>query len=308
MIMKAPNDMINIEDFPFHKKLLASPKLDGNRCMCIGGELRTSRWKHFPNKKLYEYLSDIIRLCKIQGLVLDGELFDTNFSHHAKLSGILNASNSPIPSSVVFFVFDGMSLNDWETNTYIPFADRLAALYQYSCFKPMLVLNHSAVANRQELQVFYEHCLRLNYEGVIVRSYYGYYKHGRATLNDGIIWKLKPIHTFDGKIIGIIPRRKLKKNIERELDELGYMKHVYKQDYYDTTPVIGSFIVLYNGNKTCKVGFGKGFSMEDRRKLFEEYPIGRHIEFKFLDYGKKDKPRHAQLVRFREDLDASTGN
>jgi hypothetical protein len=101
---------------------------------------------------------------------------------------------------------------------------------------------------------------------------------------------------------------KLKQDVERTRDVLGHLERRFEQDLYEPAGMVGSFVVK-NDDGEFKVKPGKGFNhymLTSWWQDYMQYPEkwnGKHIEYKWMPHGTKDKPRIGSLVRFRSDLD-----
>jgi hypothetical protein len=332
-VLKAPNNLVPLDDpkIPYDRGLVSSPKKDGNRGLCIRGELKTSSLGSPRNRLLYDFMNPLIELAQRKGLVFDYELYDPNATHHSALSGIINSYNQPLPDQLGCFVFDAAPYDDFIGQCVeLPFSERyhiyqneLADLTIPECF---VALEQRPVNDPEEASTFYEADLEAGDEGSILRALHidqltngklvgGWYKFGRATYNQAIIWKFKNFETMDGIIIGVQQRRKLKDGLIRTRSASGHLERPHSKDAYELTDAVGAFDVRYLDDsgqpQTTQVGFGKGFTLTYREEYWQRHLadpnslIGHWIEFKHMPHGAKSggRARFGQLLRFREDLD-----
>jgi len=138
------------------------------------------------------------------------------------------------------------------------------------------------------------------------RSVMGHYKHGRATLNDKLIYKRKKWVTDDAKIVDFTQGTAMKDEVQsgpRTRDVHGHLERTTAKDTRELVDRIGSIVVQFRDGTTCGTGFKKDADDEglcwDNRLDFLE----RWVEVKFQKHGMKDKPRLAGIVRYRPDLD-----
>lgn len=318
-VLLAPNEQpVWADIFKQHPRWFASTKFDGNRCFIAGGSIYTRSMKPFPNRHLPKFLKRLVDLSRIQEYAFDMELYDKTLPHHAAHTSIFNAIDTPIPDTMGVYVFDAFSLEDWrrkcdrcpfrmrvETYTDIIDAFRSQGEKHYHAVKQV------EVASVEELQRLFAMKVDKGYEGLMVRHPDGEYKHGRATLKQAMIFKMKPFETHDVLVVDVIQRRKLKEGIERKRDVRGYMERVHAKDAYDLDDNVGTIRVRFKNGTESEVNFGKGWSLERRRtevwqpfKAKKSNIVGKVVEIKHMTVGAKDGVRIGTLVRFRPDKTA----
>lgn len=327
--LKASNDIIPLDSplIPWHLGMVSSPKLDGNRLLCIAGSLHTASWKAPRNERLLSFLGGMIDLASDKQLFFDMELYDRDASHHATLSGKLNSYRDPLPGSVRAYVFDAGTMEVFDQQCeFCPFEARIP-LYKYwvelISDLNIIALEQRSIANAEQAQQLFEQDIENGFEGSMLRATKiqytprgdmigGYYKHGRATNNQGIIFKIKNWAKSIGTIVNVHPRMQLRPHIERgERDELGRLTRPPKNSAnYEPTECLGSMSVTVEDKwgtigDTFNIGFSKGFPIEKRRAMWGQQLIGRRVEFKHMKHGSKDSghARMGQLVRFVENDD-----
>jgi len=170
---KAPADLTKLT-YP----VLASPKLDGIRCIIRDGEAKSRSMKLIPNASVRAAL---------EGLPdgIDGELMvDGGFSECSSAF----MSKSKVVEQFVFFAFD------WNMPELGGFTNRLAALTQWSeanGHNNLRVVEHVRIDNAEDLAAYEAMCLSQGFEGVMVRDPHGAYKYGRSTTREGGLLKIK---------------------------------------------------------------------------------------------------------------------
>lgn len=177
--------------------LYASPKLDGVRGVVIDGAMRSRSLKRFPNA-----IADrLFSRPELDGL--DGELIvgdPTAKDAFRKTSGALGRLVGD--PKAVFFVFDRTGAGTYEAR-YQAAAAQVASLPPE--FRGLVVmLPHVACASLQQLQAVEEIVLDQGYEGLILRSPDGPYKHGRSTAAEGWMLKLKRFVDAEAEFLGLV--------------------------------------------------------------------------------------------------------
>lgn len=192
---------------------------------------------------------------------------------------------------VTFFTFDSCELEG-------DFATRLRSLED----RPprVIVLPQTLVTSADQLAEYEEVQLREGYEGVVLRSPTGPYKHGRSTLREQYLLKLKRFTDAEARIINF---EELLQNANTATsDERGYTKRSSHQENLIPMGVLGAFVVSMGA---IEFNIGTGFTARERRDLWlhRDGLIGRWIKFKHFAQGGKDKPRHPVFLGFRDPRD-----
>ena len=331
-VLKAPNDLLMPSSSLLHWNhgVVASRKKDGNRMMVIEGMLYSSSMKSPRNHALYGMTSPIRRASRERNLVFDMEIWSPKVGHHAELSGWINSYEQPPPLEIEFYIFDAAPYDSWaEQCRSLPYrqrihiyhdavermknADAIRAAVQVPLDDPCDITEHYSQALEQGDEGLMIRHLDIWKEGSRWRG--GWWKHGRATMKEGIMFKMKNYQSVDGVITDVIQRRILRSDWPRKYDTHGHLVRPLEQDAYEVTDMVGAFVVETGGFIT-EVGFGRGFDLDWRRKAWADYCqdpsqfVGRHIEIEHHPHGamKDGRLRGGRLIRFREDLDVCATN
>jgi DNA ligase 1 len=160
--------------------MLASPKLDGIRCMVQNGIALSRSLKKIRNT----YVQTILGAPEFSGL--DGELIVGNPTdsdvYRNTTSNIMREKGEP---KFTFWVFDYFLKNDIYKN-------RIKELSIFSKHMPktIKILGSQTIINMEELREYEMDCLSIGYEGVILRDPNSMYKHGRSTAKEGGLIKV----------------------------------------------------------------------------------------------------------------------
>lgn len=147
--------------------VLATPKLDGIRCLMVDGVAMSRSMKPIPN--------DYVRK-QLEGLHgLDGELM-VNGDFNEVQSGIMKKSGEP---DFTYHVFDDYISPEG-------YVDRISDLEDVSVFgddgydlpKEIEILIPVTIYTEEQLDSYLETCLAEGYEDVMIRDPNGKYKHG----------------------------------------------------------------------------------------------------------------------------------
>lgn len=262
--------------------LIASPKLDGIRCIIheqLGPVSR--KLKPIPNNHIREILS------APELLNLDGEIMlDTTFNNIA--SAVMSNLGRP---EFQFWVFDKCIPN-------LPYEDRINSINN---LPPVAqVLEYEFVYSADDVLLLENQYLERGFEGIMLRDPIGLYKHNRSTIKEQILLKFKRFADAEGTITGYIEL--MHNDNEKELNELGYSKRSSHKHNQTPTGTLGSLIVKSQAFSQ-EFNIGTGFDEDQRRKLWEmrESIIGKQARFKYQEIGIKDKPRFPSFIELRLD-------
>lgn len=270
--------------------VLVSPKLDGIRCLIIDGVAVSRSLKPLPNK----HVQKLFGRPEFNGL--DGEMVvgDVTASDvfQKTSSGVMSIEGEP---DVTFFVFD-----DFTRRESLPFSVRIAKVKKRVDGKELLhLVPHALVQNHDELMQLEVSCVNQGYEGIMIRDPEGHYKHGRSTLKQGWLLKLKRFEDSEAEVIGF---EQLMHNAnEAKKNELGYQERSSEKVGKEAKPLIGA-IKVRDVKTGVEFDIGTGFTQQQRRKLWRgrEYLVGKLVKYKYQPSGVKEKPRFPVFLGFRD--------
>lgn len=281
-----------------------SPKLDGIRAVLTNDGLLSRSLKPIRNQHVQ-------RLVTEHGWIgMDGELIvgspNAPDVYTQTSSGVMSANGTPKFTYWVFDLFD------------LPrdgFQERMLVLDQYhvnALNVDIRILPQLPVENEEQLLDFEALCLHQGYEGIMIRSVNGLYKHGRSTVREGYLLKRKPLADAEGRIVGY---EFLQRNLnEATTNELGYTQRSSAQDGKATDfSRIGTLTVqVLNGPfEGVEVKIGTGFTDMERQALAlrihstKNDLLGKIVNFTYQAEGAKDRPRFPSFKGFRSQEDMS---
>jgi len=280
---------INSLKFP----LLASPKLDGIRCIVKDGKALTRKFKPVPNIFVREWIEANLP----NGI--DGELMiDGNFNEVQ--SAIMKASGQP---NFIFCAFDLVGENGIKEN----FSDRYHNLVNYIASqdaKHLRLVKHEVVKNPEELLSFEAVCIAEGYEGVMVRTLTSPYKCGRSTLKEGFLLKLKRFEDSEAVVMGL--EEMMTNTNEKTEDALGHSKRSSKKEGKVPAGKLGKFKVrdIVTGIE-FEIGTGEGLTMELRQEIWDNQSdyIGKFVKYKHQPVLGAEKPRFPVWLGMRHQDD-----
>lgn len=286
-----PNDPYSIDDVQDGPKI-ASRKLDGIKLLFLPEGIRTRSMKQVPNKRLREKFDTIIKYCKENNIILDGEVYSHDLKFQ-EITGCVMSYDKEVPESLKFYCFDAVV--DGYFN--MPFEWRLNHIPELEGLEKV---EQRLMWTRKEVKDFFEKALEEGYEGLIIRHPDSPYKQGRFTLKQEMGFKLKPYSTYDARIKGIVQATKVNPDADKKTNELGYSETSRKKGDRVPVEMVSAFVVDWDGVEQ-KVTYA---ATDEQKKWAwdnQEQLIGKMIEFKAMEVGSKDRLRHPVFIRFRED-------
>ncbi len=270
--------------------VLATPKLDGIRCLKINGQALTRSFKPISNRFVREWIEANLP----DGV--DGELMLRGGTFNATTSAIGRESGEP---DFVFHVFDYVG-----DGVDVPYACRMQELARLPEWEHVAKVLPVEIKNAEELAAFEERCLSEGYEGVMVRDPAGPYKCGRSTEREG--WLLKIKRFEDAEAVVLDTYEGMSNHNEAERDAFGRTKRSLSKAGMVGRGELGGFLVSpVDSNVVFRLGYNHVLGGIDRVTLWEqrESLVGKLVKFKHQPSGAKDAPRFPKFVGWREAWD-----
>lgn len=280
----------NIADIQY--PVLATPKLDGIRCLKIGGKAVSRSFKPIPN----DHARDMVEQHFPNGV--DGELMIEGGTFQEVTSAVMSDDGTP---PVVYYIFD--YVKD-EHDLERPYETRMQDLRGIvkEIPKTARVLLPTELKNEAELLEYERKCLSEGYEGIMLRSPDGPYKCGRSSAREGFLLKLKRFEDAEATIVGFEER--LHNGNEAKKDAFGRTERSTCQENMVGTDSLGAFLVK-SSEFEKEFSVGTGLKEKQRLELWgrRDSLKGKVIKFKYQPYGVKDVPRFPVFLGFRDARD-----
>lgn len=271
--------------------VLASPKLDGVRCIILDGVAMSRNFRPIPNRHV-QFLFGREDLNGLDGELIVGEPGDPECFRKTS-SGVMSEEGKP---EVTFHVFDDVSFQVREYG----FKARLDSAFRRTSKAPKAkYVTHTMLNTEAQLERFEEQCLAQGYEGVMLRQPTGLYKEGRSTLKEGLLLKLKRFEDSEAEVLGMF---ELMHNANEEKTSTG--KRSTKKGGMIGQGVLGALRVQ-DVKTGAEFDLGSGFTAEERRLLWAKrtWLSGLVVKYKYFPTGSKDKPRFPTFLGFRDAID-----
>lgn len=283
---------------PELKKLVypisVSYKLDGVRCLIVGGVAYSRNMKPIPSLQVQQ----IFGRHDLDGL--DGELIvgppNAPDVYRRTTSSTMARNN---PDDVRFYVFDDYGLPGIAHEERLGWAAK--AIHTARNARVELV-KHTLIHNEEELLAAENHALEQGYEGLMLRDREGPYKFGRSTTREGYLMKLKRFLDSEAVIQGV---EELEHNDnEATRDDLGRIKRATHKAGKVRGGVLGALCVQ-DVQTGIAFNVGSGFNAEERERFWRtrDSLIGQVIRYRYFPSGSKNKPRFPVFCGFRHPID-----
>ena len=279
--------------------VLVSPKLDGIRCLVRDGKAVTRNLKPIPNAYACTWLEAHSEA--FEGF--DGELGlrDPVAPFCEVSSAITSRGGTP---DFMYRVFD--DVNDSVRGA--SFASRIACVYDRikRLAKPLrnhvTYVQHFTVLDVAALGTFEAEFLQVGYEGLMVRDPFGPYKHGRSTIGEGWLLKVKRFSDAEARVIGVTEQEANLNEATR--DKLGRTKRSTHQAGKVGKGTLGALQVEDLKTKV-RFSIGTGFDDTLRAQLWKRRSdlIGLLVTYKSQPNGAKNAPRFPVFLHFRDQAD-----
>lgn len=276
--------------------VLASPKIDGIRCLIHKGVAYSRKLKPIPNLTIQAWAR--LHSNRLSGL--DGELIvgspTAPDAFRKTTSGVMSEAGNP---NFTFLVFDFWA----EPN--LPFFNRLEEAERISKAVPRVsLLEHEWLEDMTAVSKYLSERELEGYEGAMLRNPNGFYKQGRATMKPARygqeLVKVKSFVDAEATIVAI--HELMKNENEQTRDERGLAKRSNKAEGMSPAGTLGSIECELNG---IRFGVGSGYSQELRDSLWKKRKslIGKKLKYKYFDGGSKERPRFPVFVGIRDPRD-----
>lgn len=274
--------------------MLASPKLDGIRCIATDGVAMARSMKPLRNRYIQAWFKANAEA--INGF--DGELI----VGPPNAVDVFNVTTSAVNSEdgepdFTFWVFDRVAPGDYTR--------RFDILRQQDMPDRVRIVANFLVFNDQELADYEAKALDDGYEGVMLRDPQSPYKQGRSTPKEAYLLKVKRFNDAEAVIVDLL--EEMRNDNPLTVNELGLGKRSSHQANLVAKGTMGTLCVRgINGDfKDVEFGIGSGFDQITRQMLWDERQnmLGKIVTYKYFAIGTKDKPRFPVFKGFRDASD-----
>jgi DNA ligase-1 len=282
--------------------VLASPKFDGIRCVVLNGKALSRNLKPIPNDYTRAWLE-----AHCDGL--DGELVvgdpTAKDCFQRTTSAVMSKAGEPEVAFYAFDVVDRPEL-DFESRLVV-LATRAGFLDAYQC------VPHTWIRDAVALERYEARRVAEGWEGVMLRDPAGLYKHGRSTVREGGLLKVKRFADAEAVIVGFVERQHNAN--EASVDALGHTERSTHKANLKPLGDLGALVVelevqLPKGfahvagppaRAFRRFNIGSGFTAAQRADFWarRESLLGATVCFKYQAVGTDEAPRFPVFKGFR---------
>lgn len=286
-MLAAPLDLSKIK-YPVY----VSPKVDGVRCKVVGGKPLSRKLKVIPNKHIQQEFAKWPKLNGFDGELIVGEPYGEGVFARTT-SAVMSHEGQPLFN---YYAFDYDSSGGFNQR----YMQRRPAVFPHPVW--FHFLTQYLVNDKEQLLSMEKRFLNTGFEGLIARSVDGIYKHGRSTVNEGLLLKLVRFATDEAVIVDF--KEQMHNENPAEKDNLGHTKRSSKKAGKRGAGILGSFVVEAE-NYQDSFEVGTGFTAAQRMDFWTHRKSlkGKIIRFKHKPIGAVDAPRHPVFQGFRNKID-----
>lgn len=278
--------------------LYGSPKIDGIRTIMKDGKALTRNLKSIPNVYTRELLEKTFGLDNTDGEIIVGTNTDEGL-FQATSSGIMSHDGTPSFTYLLFDIINNDKIFKYRYAYLQELYNELLMKFPY-----IQLLDQVLIYNLDEMYALEDKYVNLGYEGLILRSPNGLYKHGRSGFKEAILLKVK---RFEDDEALIVDTEEMCHNAnEATQDALGHTKRSSHQDNMVPMNMLGAFVCESSKfTQRFNIGTGIGLTLDLRKQLWAiraSLP-NKYIKYKYQSVGQKDKPRFPVYLGFRDPRD-----
>jgi DNA ligase 1 len=279
---------------------LASPKLDGVRCLIVDGVPTSRSLKPLPNRALRDFLP----WRELGGL--DGELIvgdpTAPDAYNRTTSAVM--SHDGDLTGLRFHVFDHFGAPDEPyfvrreiADCFLKASDLFFETKSKAAMLPELEIRHPG-----ELLEYEAQCVAEGYEGVMLRCPMASYKFGRTSSKGAELLKIKRFEDSEAEILEVHPL--MRNGNSQEKNELGLAKRSSAQAGLVADELLGALTVR-DVKTGIEFSIGSGFDQAAREALWaKRHELrGALVKYKFQPAGVKEAPRFPVYLGFRSEID-----
>ena len=276
--------------------VLGFPKIDGIRAVIHDKRPLSRKLITLPNKFIQGFFNND----HYQGL--DGELVvgapnDPLCIKHTT-SGVMSHDGEP---DFTFFVFDKWDADESYTGRLLRAQHQVEKIGAHR----VVWLDCHVLRSESSLLEYESKQLDLGYEGVILRSPDGSYKHGRSTVREGGLLKLKRFLDSEAEVLEVIEEQF--NGNEAQRDNLGRTKRSSAKAGKVGKGRAGALRVR---DLKTEVEFevGTGLTDADKAEWWAWWCLGsqrpaRYVKYKYFPVGMQERPRHPVYLSWRHPMD-----
>lgn len=273
------------EDIKF--PVLASPKLDGIRCLIVDGVAMSRSMKPIRNK----HIQSVIGKSEYNGF--DGELMvgspTADDVYRITNSGVMSTEGVPDFTFHLFDLYNNPCVASVRSDT----------MKKLSLGKHFTLVPQVLISGSEELVTYEQKCLDEGYEGIMVKDPKGFYKNGRATAKGGELLKVKRFADDEAEIIEVYEL--MHNDNPAEKDAFGRTERSTSKENLRPAGTAGG-ITARRPSDGAVFSIGTGYDAETRASLWADRNnlVGKLVKYKHFPLGAYDVPRFPVFLGIRD--------
>lgn len=276
--------------------IIVMPKIDGVRGLHMNGQFTTRNLKPFRNDRLSVFNHP--SFVGLDGELAAGAITDPDL---CRLTTSFTSSFADRTSDIAlptWWVFDK---SDEPT---MPYRHRIDMLHDISetlrsIHSNIRVVPYEIANSEEEVLALHSSYIEQGFEGTVLRSLTGKYKHGRCTANEGDYLRIKDLGDEEAIILELVEAQT--NNNPSETNELGYQSRSSHKENKAGNGMIGALIVRIPDGRIETIGAG---NMPHSERIYywnnPDKIISKTCTYKFMVHGEKDSRRHARYKNLRD--------
>lgn len=276
--------------------LLASPKLDGVRAIVRDGVVYSRKLIAIPNHHVQFLFGEECH--GFDGELVVGNETDPDLFNRTS-SAVMREEGEP---DVIFRVFDF-----WDDDKR-GYSERCRLnIGECPPETRIALVEQTEIRDAAALAEYEAKMVAAGYEGVMVRKPDAPYKHGRSTLREGYLLKIKRFADSEAEVVGV--EELMRNGNEQTRDELGHAKRSSHKANLVPAGTMGALLVR-DVKSGIHFSIGTGFDQAQRDRLWQDHVladsvIGRVLTYTYQPVGVKEKPRFPSFKGWRAEGDRS---
>jgi DNA ligase-1 len=181
---------------------------------------------------------------------------------------------------------------------------RVCDLVEERALEWLLLVEHIHISNLAELEAYEAKSVELGFEGIMLRSPNGLYKHGRSTMREQCLTKVKRFHDAEAIVVGFV-ERETNLNPART-NALGLTERSSSKSSKKAAGTLGSLeCELCNGATRVRFEIGTGFDQATCARIWAARSewIGATVKFKYQSLSVDGVPRFPVFLGRRDEMD-----
>lgn len=176
-------------------------------------------------------------------------------------------------------------------------------------------IGYAVIKDFEEYAKYRNNFLSLGFEGIIIRDLTSKHKEGRSSSVKADLWRYKPWSSAEIRVKYLVEEQK--NNNEAKTNDLGRTERSTHKENLEGKGTMGAIVGVletplldYQGTEIAQVGteitIATGSLKEKECQFYwdnQHEIVEKLVEFEYMSYGLKDKPRFAQFKRIRSEND-----